>query len=107
MGHEIDVHGTTPILVRNYGRPTMQVNARCIEIKSWLKVHGQEVSNFVVLDDMDMTHAFPKECVVVNGKTGLIDADVQKVTGLLNATRTVRSLIWHSKIPCVPGNVPW
>jgi len=58
------------------------------------KVHGQEVDTFVILDDMDMTGEFPKECIVVDGKTGLIDADVKKVTKLLKVRNNVQCLPW-------------
>lgn len=78
----ISVYDTTPVM-KNPKRPRMNPMGRSREINSWLQAHKSEISLFVVLDDMDMTPAFEKNCVVVDGRTGLSDIDVQKAMNRL------------------------
>lgn len=67
--------GQTPIL-----------NHRDLEINVWLKEH-EEVSEFVILDDIDFFSGDPtliKHFVHTNGDIGLSDNDVKKAIEILN-----------------------
>lgn len=75
----ITVHDTTPIMQRNYGRSHMRPKGRSQEINWWLQKHRGDVSSFVVVDDMDMTPQFQQNCVVVDGRTGLTEDDVERI----------------------------
>lgn len=94
---EIHVYDTTPVMERNYGKTLMRSNGRCREINSWLKMHSDEIGMFMVLDDMNMSRVFGNNCVVVDGRTGLSETDVQKVTSRLNIGKT-RGSAWETVI---------
>jgi len=63
----ISIIGKTPIIDTDH-RPQ--------EIQSYLDAHGEEISNYVVLDDIDMRAEFPGHCVCTcaPGRLGLDQA---------------------------------
>lgn len=55
------------------------------EIKEWLKMHGKQVSNYTIIDDMDnMLPDQQSHFVQTNPEEGITEEDVQKTIKILN-----------------------
>merc|ERR1712107_125543 len=64
------------------------------EIAQWIRSHRESVASAVVLDDLDLTPSLGSRCcVVVDGSTGLSDADVAAATAMLGDAGGVDALL--------------
>ena len=61
------------------------LDIRGIEIKGWLVLHGADVSNYVIIDDMDdILSEQQSHFVQTDPEFGITNDDVKKVVHLLN-----------------------
>ena len=61
------------------------LDIRGIEIKGWLVLHGADVSNYVIIDDMDdILSEQQTHFVQTDPEVGITNDDVKKVIHLLN-----------------------
>ena len=61
------------------------LDIRGIEIKGWLVLHGADVSNYVIIDDMDdILSEQLSHFVQTDPEVGITNEDVKKVVHLLN-----------------------
>jgi hypothetical protein len=58
--------------------------AREMEIALWLEEHP-EVTNYVILDDLDSFRQHEAHLVKINPKTGITPADAEQVITILNS----------------------
>jgi hypothetical protein len=58
-------------------------SAREMEISAWLQEHP-EVTNYVILDDLDSFRQHEAHLVKINPKTGITNDDAEQVITILN-----------------------
>lgn len=63
--------------------PIIRYVARGYEIQAWLDEKGQDVSSFVILDDIDNMVHLTKYLVHTDEKVGLVYADYEKAMNIL------------------------